>query len=139
MAAPASDDEIADAWGDRELPADLVALWRTTREARLFEDQDYGQWGIVLLDPAASARRTARERADRPEDLQPDDIVIGEFLGDADLVVLEPKPDGGARVLIDLPLDPRADWPLAADDLGEFLATYFENNGEMFWDPARGA
>ena len=70
--------------------------------------------------------------------MRPDDIVVGEFLGDLQLLVLEPDATRDARALIALPLDERDDWPQAGESLGDFLATYFDNNGEMFWDPARG-
>ncbi len=137
LTEPADPDEVGAAWAERALPDDLLALWATTREARLFEDVEYGQWGLVLLSPEASAARTARELADRPQDMRPDDLVVGEFLGDLQLLVLEPDTTG-ARALIALPLDGRDDWPVAGESLGDFLATYFDNNGEMFWDPARG-
>jgi hypothetical protein len=138
LSKPADPDELGAAWPERSLPDDLLALWAATREARLFEDVEYGQWGLVLLPPETSAARTARELADRPRDMRPDDIVVGEFLGDLQLLVLEPDTTRGARALIALPLDGREDWPVAGESLGDFLATYLDNNGEMFWDPARG-
>jgi hypothetical protein len=133
---PVDPDEVGAAWGERVLPDDLLALWAAAREARLFEDVDYGQWGLVLLTPAASAARTARELADRPRDLAPADIVVGEFLGDLQLLVLAPDESGGARVLVALPLDDRAEWPVAGESLSQFLVDYLEHGGEMFWDPA---
>src|SRR6266568_7442936 len=63
---PASGAEIESAWPGAELPADLVQAWSASRESRLFEDVDYGQWGLVLLSPAATAQRTSAERAPRP-------------------------------------------------------------------------
>jgi hypothetical protein len=67
-------------------PAELARAWSTSRQWRLLEDVDYGQWGLVLLSPAASAQRTAEERARRPAACRVDDVVIGEFLGDQELV-----------------------------------------------------
>ena len=95
--------------------------------------------GPRSCSPEASAARTARELADRPRDIKRDDIVVGEFLGDLQLLALEPNPSGGVRALIALPLDGREDWPIAGESLSEFLVTYFGNNGKMFWDPARNA
>jgi hypothetical protein len=116
--------EIEQAWPGRRLPGQLIDAWTTARQARLFEDVDYGQWGLVLLSPAASAERTGKELRSRPKDYQPDDLVIGEFLGDQELLVLAGGADRGDKVLIALPLDDRADWIVAAEDLGQFLEAY---------------
>jgi len=117
-----------------DLPAELIDLWSICRQARLFEDVDYGQWGLVLLDPMASAARSARERATRPLEFKDDDVVIGEFLGDQELLVLAPSEDGRRQVIVALPLDPRADWLPAGTNLGEFFDTYFVVGGRKFWE-----
>jgi hypothetical protein len=138
VGGPATADEISDAWGATELPTDVVELWKASREARLFVDVEYGQWGLALLTPEASAARTAREREARPSDLRRDDIVLGDFLGDQELVVLAPSESGTRRVLIALPLDHRADWFAAASSLGEFLEKYFAAVGEKYWERGGG-
>jgi hypothetical protein len=79
-----------------------------------------------------------QEREVRPADLRPDDIVLGEFLGDLELLVLAPSETGRRRILIALPLDRRADWLGAAQDLGEFLQRYFDRAGDKYWEPRRG-
>lgn len=130
----ASAVEIADAWPRGGLPSDAVELWSASREARLFEDIEYGQWGLVLLSPGASAERTALERSARASDLRADDVVLGEFLGDQELLVLAPSESGPRRVLIALPLDERSDWHGAAGCLSDFLDLYFEHAGDKFWE-----
>jgi hypothetical protein len=134
LAGPAYAGEVEEAWDGSELISDALELWAACREARLFEDVDYGQWGLALLTPEASAARTAQEREARPIDFRPDDVVIGEFLGDQELVVLAPSETGQRRVLIALPLDSRAHWLAAAPSLGEFLATYFDAAGDKYWE-----
>lgn len=127
-------DEVEQAWGGRDLPSDAVDLWTVCREARLFEDVDYGQWGLALLAPSASAARTAQEREARPSEFGADDIVLGEFLGDQELLVLAPSEKDERRVLIALPLDSRPDWFGAAQDLGQFLERYFDHVSEKYWE-----
>jgi hypothetical protein len=39
---PASADEVRGGWGPSELPTDVLELWTSSREARLFEDIEYG-------------------------------------------------------------------------------------------------
>jgi hypothetical protein len=131
---PARSNEVERAWSGRELPSDGVELWAVSREARLFEDVEYGQWGLVLLSPSASATRTAQERELRPYDLRADDIVLGEFLGDQELLVLAPSETGWRRILIALPLDSRAAWFGAGADLHEFLVRYFDSDGDKYWE-----
>jgi hypothetical protein len=132
---PAGANEVEDAWHGHGVPSDALDLWAACRQARLFQDVEYGQWGLALLAPSASATRTAQERAARPADLRPDDIVLGEFLGDQELLVLAPAETGRRRILIALPLDRRADWFGAAHDLGEFLQWYFDHAGDKYWQP----
>jgi len=139
VADPAEMKEIEAAWAETPAPEDARELWSAAREARLFEDVDYGQWGLVLLSPESSAARTAQERQARPSELRPDDVVVGEFLGDQELVVLAPSETGRRRVLIALPLDGRDDWFPAASSLGEFLEQYFDAVGEKYWEPRRAA
>ena len=91
---PSADDEIDLAWPGERIPEELLALWRHCRTARLYVDVDYGQWGLVLLDPVASSVRTAQARRNQPERLEADDVVLGSFLGDQELVVLAPAERG---------------------------------------------
>lgn len=137
--APADAREISEAWTGRQTqPAlDALELWTVCRTARLFEDVDHGQWGLVLLSPSASAARTAQEREARPEEIRLDDVVLGEFLGDLELLLLAPSEIGRRRVLITLPLDGRADWAGAASGLREFLDRYFDNWGDKYWEAGR--
>ncbi len=131
---PAEEMEVRLAWPAVTLPYDVVALWKECRAARLFEDLDYGQWGLILLDPGASARRTAKERHDRPSEFLPGDVVIGEFLGDLDLLVVAPSEAGVHRVLVALPLDGRSDWYGVGADLATFLGRFVTVGGEKFWE-----
>jgi hypothetical protein len=132
--APAAVEEVEAAWRGHELPSDAVDLWAACREGRLFEDVDHGQWGLALLAPSASAARTAQERGARPLEFRPDDIVLGAFLGDQELLVLAPSESGWRRILIALPLDDRSDWFGAAEDLGQFLKQYFDHVGDKYWE-----
>jgi hypothetical protein len=134
-AAPAaSRDEVESAWREKELPDDVKSLWETCRSARLFEDADYGQWGLVLLDPQASRERTDAECQARPQDMRADDVVLGEFLGDQELLVIAPSESGRRRVLVALPLDPREDWFGVAEDMAKFLYSFLHAEGNKYWE-----
>jgi hypothetical protein len=132
----ASIDDVRSAWQGNNLPCDALDFWAACREARLFEDVEYGQWGLALLSPSASATRTAQERIARPFDVRIDDVVLGAFLGDQELLVIAPSETGDRRIMIALPLDGRADWFGAAPSLAEFLADYFVSTGDKYWEHA---
>lgn len=134
ISPPASLDEIERSWPTRKVPEEVSGLWRASRAARLFEDLDYGQWGLALLDPQASKERTEAERTSRPQEFRPDDVIIGEFLGDQELLVFAPSEVSVRRVLIALPLDPRSEWFGAAADLVQFLDGYFRAGGNKYWE-----
>jgi hypothetical protein len=131
--APATDQEIRSAWPVAP-PDELIRAWSVSKESRLFEDVDYSQWGLVLLSPSDSAQRTAEQRALRPGDYSPDDVVVGEFLGDLELLVMAPSETGELRILVALPLDHRQEWYPAAPDLARFLESYRDQHGAKFWE-----
>jgi hypothetical protein len=58
------------------------------------------------------------------------DLVVGQFLGDQDLLIAD---DAGA-VLVALPLDGRADWYRPARNIAAFLGQYVTANGAKFWE-----
>ena len=130
LADPAPHDEIEKTWrGD--VPTELRWLWLTSRTVRLFEDVEYGQWGLVLLSPEQAAARTIEFYDTYPDDAVRGDIVIGEFLGDLELLVLSGDGEG---VLVALPLDPRAHWYRVAPSLTEFLIKYRTALGSKYWE-----
>ena len=134
LSAPATDEEIESAWPESPPPAELVEAWSVSRESRLFEDLDYGQWGLALLSPTASAERTTQLRVQRPGDYRPDDVVIGAFIGDLELLVMAPSEAGDRRVLVALPLDDRCDWYPVASSLAQFLEKYLYSSGAKYWE-----
>lgn len=126
-----STEEIRDAWPDHDsLPTDVIELWTATRSARLFADVDYGQWGLDLLSPAAARDRTHYELEWRTDGVTEGDVVVGAFLGDQDVLIV----DRDGAVLIALPLDPRTDWHRPAASLGDFLEAYVAARGAKFWE-----
>ena len=132
---PANDVEIEGAACGLALPAALIDLWRFSSGAMLFEDETYGQWGLRVFSPSDATRATAKHAADRPDQFKPGDLVLGEFLGDSDLLVI--RCDGSASdygsLVVALPLDERSDWDAAAPSLEEFLEAYVTAHGDKFW------
>ncbi len=126
---------------DYRLPPELRDFWARVRSARLFEDVDYGHWGLVLFSPADAEHETAAFHEDRRRDSRAGDLVVGRFLGDQDLMIVrtDPAADDCGQVLCALPLDRRADWYTPARSLDAFLRAFFEAEGAKFWEDADGA
>ena len=118
------------------LPKSLKQLWDKTSELRLFEDMAYGQWGLVVWSPNQVIQEQEKRKAQRQKDFRTSDLIIGEFLGDSELLLIrcdEGEPDFG-NVMIALPLDRREEWYIAADSLEEFLSKWIATRGEKFWE-----
>lgn len=118
------------------VPPGLSELWSRTRSARLFEDSQFGQWGLVLVSPEEAKEMTADFKLRRSGDYVPGDLVIGKFLGDSDLLIVRCDPDchDFGQILVASPLDPRSDWYRVADDFETFLREYERADGAKFWE-----
>jgi hypothetical protein len=118
------------------LPEDLRELWAHCSGIRLFTDEKYGQWGLVIWSPDVALQKTRQEENARPEEYRPGDLIVGEFLGDADLLVVRcapNAPDFGA-VVVSLPMDPRSDWETVSASIRLFLTRFVEEEGAKFWE-----
>lgn len=119
-----------------QLPYQLTYLWEKTGELRLFEDTNFGQWGLIIWPANKLIRKNHQVTSDRPKEYLAGDLVVGEFLGDEELAVLrcDPAlPDYGS-VLISLPVYPRQDWYKAANSLIEFLQSLLSARGAKYWE-----
>ena len=69
------------------LPEDLQELWQKSNGLRLFEDKTYGQSGLIIWSPqkVLEQQQILRQGSD---EFQSGDLIIGEFLGDFDLLVV---------------------------------------------------
>ncbi len=117
----------------------MATFWTSFERARVFEDREYGQWGLELVPRDEAQRFTERFKAERVRDYRDGDLVIGKFLGDSELLVVradEQRYDFGS-VLVALPLDPRERWHEPARSLGAFLLAYARAEGQKFWEDAR--
>jgi hypothetical protein len=114
----------------------LAEFWRNCDGARLFEDKKYGQWGLILLSPSLAAERSRQLHDERPREFMKGDLVVGEFLGDSDLLVVRCDPKAGdfGSVLVVLPLDPRDAWVRVSSGFEFFLEDYERAEGAKFWE-----
>ena len=115
-------------------PSDLRVLWDKTAGLILFHDMTYGQWGLVIWSPDQAIVRHRRMSRLHSRDLVPGDLIIGEFLGDQELVIVrcDPKISDFGSVVIVWPIDPRKDWPVVSPSLLDFLTKFVDNKGAKY-------
>lgn len=117
-------------------PPDVMEFWSLFKGARLFEDLQFSQWGLVLVPPERAQVLTHQLRLDRARDVLPGDLVIGEFLGDSELLLVRADREAAdyGSVLVVLPLDRRKDWFRVGSSLTDFLRSYAADAGAKFWE-----
>lgn len=120
---------------DISLPEDLQELWQKSSGLRLFEDKTYGQSGLIIWSPqkVLEQQQVLKRNSD---DFQSGDLIIGEFLGDSDLLIVrcDQDSDDFGQVIISLPIDQRSDWYYLPYLLPEFLQKFINSQGEKFWE-----
>lgn len=109
-------------------PAQLRELWTRTSGGPLLVDEQFGICGLVLHGPA-EARQRSRDRADHGYDISESDWVLGEFIGDTDMLVIDAE--GG--VLVSAGSYPGGDW-YRFDSLVGLLLGYVESHAEKYWE-----
>jgi hypothetical protein len=120
-----------------QIPAELREFWRNASTAKIFEDVEYGQWGLQILSPSESELVTNDEKNGyRSKSFRPGDLVVGQFIGDGQLLIVRCDPamaDFGSIVIAE-EIYGREDWSIAARDFSEFLNKYANANGDMYWE-----
>jgi hypothetical protein len=116
-------------------PNEMKEFWGITRTATLFEDKEYGQWGLEILAPQDAAKKTLFCQSSRPREFIAGDLVIGKFLGDSDLLIIrcDDSTDDFGHIIVALPIDPRSDWDRVAHSLSDFLEMFARAGGVKFW------
>jgi hypothetical protein len=119
----------------RGLPEELRAFWSACAGVELAVDKRFRQWGCRLLAPAAVLELATSIADEAYRGLTADDVVVGECLGDMDLVIIDTVAAscGAPYVMVALPLDKRADWP-CVPNLTAFLDGWLAApRGRKFW------
>lgn len=119
------------------LPDELRVLWSEASEIRLNCDNHYGQWGCILWSPddLLARQRDSMSWRGGGGDFRSGDLIVGEFRGDCDLVVVRCNAlasDYG-HVLIAVDTDERKEWPCVAASLSEFIARFQGDPLHKYW------
>ena len=102
----------------------------------MFEDVIYGQWGLILLDLYFIEVKTQEFMHDYRDDFIFGDYIIGEFLGDNDLLLLrldETKEDYGSIIVANR-MDSREEWKKVERNFRNFIVNFAINEGQKYWE-----
>lgn len=87
------------------------------------------------MSPSEAVAETAEMNRQWQRDVLKGDLAVAVFLGDEQRVVVRcdiGAPDFGS-VKLGLPIDRRSYWPVAGQDLADFLTRYLDAGGTYFW------
>lgn len=115
---------------------DLQRFWKVFDRAELFRDIMYGQWGLDILSPEDAILYTKWEIECRPRDFVITDLIIGQFRGDSDILMVNcnSQANNYGQIMVVTPFDDRHDWVVVADNFTNFLKLYAQYNGDKFWE-----
>lgn len=119
------------------IPPKFLDFLKEANGAKLFYDKAYGQAGMYLYGTDVIYEKNLEWRSSYlSQDLLPTDLIIGEFFGDSDLVVLrcDKNSDDYGNVVILLPLDERKDWYFLDENFESFLVNFCNNEGVKYWE-----
>lgn len=123
---------LGDGVADGDLPSQAVGelreFWRRTSGGLLLVDERFGICGLRLHDPVL-AKQTAQERASYGYPLFESDLVLGEFVGDTDMLII----DAQGKVVISAGSYPRDNWYIF-DSLADVLRRYVDAEAEKYWE-----
>lgn len=120
-----------------EIPTNYLDFIKETDGAKLFYDKIYGQAGIYLYEMEVIAKKNFEWRKSYiKQDLLPSDLIIGEFFGDNELVILrcDSHSSDYGNIAISLPLDERKDWYFLDDNFESFLIKFCNKEGVKYWE-----
>ena len=112
----------------QDAPTQLRELWLRTAGGPLLVDEQFGICGLMLYSPEESRNR-ATDRVEAGYEISAGDWVLGEFVGDTDMLVI----DADGAVLISAGSYPRDSW-YRFESLSDVLSRYVEEHAEKYWE-----
>lgn len=117
---------------DTDIPVNaagqLREFWRHTSGGRLLADEQFGICGLTLHNPT-EAKQRSHDRAYYGYEVSESDWVLGEFVGDTDMLII----DADDAVLISAGSYPRSDW-YRFESPSAVLSKYVETTAEKYWE-----
>ena len=117
---------------ETNIPSELAEFYYEADGGTFFKDVDFEQWGMKIypfdeLEPMNEYTRTWKEN------LLSSDMIIAEFLGDLDLLIISCDETDYGQVIVAISIYERKNWYFLKMNFIDFLEKYIENEGNKFW------
>ncbi len=116
-----------------DIPQELAEFYSISDGGVLFKDVEYGQWGLHIYTYEELLSKNEYARTWKGGLLKTD-LVVGEFLGDLDLLFISTESRTYGQVAIAVPIYERENWFFLEMGFSEFLIKFIEAEGEKFWE-----
>ncbi|MEN6670568.1 SMI1/KNR4 family protein [Psychrobacter sp. B38] len=121
----------------KELPVGYKEFLRISNGAFLFLNKKYGQAGLNFYNLEEFENKVNFWLSSyRSNSLIKGDLIIGEFLGDSDFVILrcDQEADDYGAIVISHPYDERKNWFYVKDGFTKFLSDFVRAEGDKYWE-----
>lgn len=120
-----------------DIPPNLAEFWDMCSGMKLYCDDLWLPWGLVVYSPTDPDFFEQNNRYHRMKKdwMLPGDLIFAKFLGIAEQALIrcdKSAPDYQSIIIVP-EMDPRSDWKTAAVSLEEFLIKYMDAHGERYW------
>lgn len=123
--------------GIEKLPLEYNKFLLISDGAFLFLDEKYGQAGLNLYSlEDLETKINFWLSSYRSNSLIKGDLIIGEFLGDSDFVILrcDQEADDYGTIIISHPYDERRNWFYVKGGFTKFLSDFVRAEGYKYWE-----
>ncbi|WLP94169.1 SMI1/KNR4 family protein [Psychrobacter sp. M13] len=120
-----------------DLPIEYKQFLLISNGALLFLDEHYGQAGLNIYSLKDFTNKINFWLSSyRASSLIVGDLIVGEFLGDSDFIILrcDKDADDFGTIIISLPLYEREDWFYLKKDFTDFLMEFIKAEGYKYWE-----
>lgn len=123
--------------GIKKLPLEYKNFLLISDGTFLFLDEKYSQAGLNFYSlEEFEAKISFWLSSYRANSLIKGDLIIGEFLGDSDFVILrcDQEADDYGAIVISHPYDERKNWFYVEDGFTKFLSDFVRAEGYKYWE-----
>ena len=121
----------------KKLPLEYKEFLLISNGAFLFWDEKYGQAGLNFYNLEEFENKVNFWLSSyRLNSLIKGDLIIGEFFGDSDFMVLrcDEEADDYGAIVVSHPYDERKNWFYVKDGFTKFLADFVRAEGDKYWE-----
>jgi len=113
------------------LPNKVYNLYTVIDFGYFFKDLEYDQWGLRIFSLQECREKSNFWRKNIAESFDSKRWVIGEFLGDSDLLIFDER--CSSVLVVDSAVGDKY-WEIVGTDFSDFFSEYFKYPNDKFWE-----